>query len=73
MGQDEIFCHCVLEHEQPMILNEAHFGVAIGHYVGKSIACKILQVGLWWPALHADAREYCRNCDIFQRTGKSSR
>ena len=27
MGPDEILCRCVLEHERPMILNEAHDGV----------------------------------------------
>ena len=67
MGPDEILCHCVLEHEWPMTLNEVHAGVAGGHYAGKAILRKILQAGLWWPTVHADAREYCRNCDICQR------
>ena len=56
-----------------MILNEAHVGVIGGHYAGKYIARKILQVGLWWPTLHVDAREYCHNYDICKRNGKSSR
>ena len=71
MGHDEILCHCILEHKQPMILNEAHVGVARGHYVGKDTVQKILQAGLWWHTMHADAREYCRSCDICQRTEKS--
>ena len=56
-----------------MILNEVHVGVAKGHYTGKYSVWKILQVGLWWPTLHEGAREYYRNCDICQRTRKSSR
>ena len=61
--------YCVLEHERPMILNEAHVGVVGGHYARKETVRKILQARLWWPTLHANARDYCRNCDIFQRTG----
>ena len=47
MGHDEI-CGCyILEHEHSMILNEAHVGVIVGHYVGKYMMRKILQAGLW--------------------------
>ena len=56
-----------------MILSEAHVGVAGGHYAGKAIMRKILQAGLWWCTMHADARDYCCSCDIFQRTGNPSR
>ena len=34
MGRDKILRRYVLEHEQPMILNEAHVGVIGGHYLG---------------------------------------
>ena len=47
MGPDEILWHCILEHENRMILNEAHVGVTGGHYAGKSTVHKILQEGLW--------------------------
>ena len=73
MGPDEILHRCVLEHEKPLILAEAHFGVAGGHYAGKSMAQNILTAGLWWPTIHKDAREYCHSCDICQRIGKPSR
>ena len=73
MGLDEILCRCVLEHEKPLILAEAHAGVEGGHYVGKSIAQKILTAGLWWPTIHKDAKEYCHSCDICQRTSRPSR
>ena len=35
MGPDEILRRCVLEHENPLILVEAHSGAAGGHYAGK--------------------------------------
>ena len=73
MGPDEILCRCLLEHEKPLILAEAHSGAARGHYAGKSTAQKILTARLWWPTIHKDAREYCHSCDICQRTGKPSR
>ena len=61
MGPDDILCCCVLEHECPLVLNEAHVSVAGGHYAGKEKMRKILHVGLWWPTLHADARDYCHS------------
>ena len=64
MGLDEILRRCVLEHEKPLILPEAHFGAAGGHYAGKSIAQKILTAGVRWPTIHKDTREYCHSCDI---------
>ena len=73
MGPDEILRRCVLEHEKPLILAEAHSGAARGHYAGKDTAQKILTTGLWWPVIHKDTREYCHRCNIFQRTAKPSR
>ena len=73
LGPDEILCKYVLEHEQRRILEEAHAGVAGGHYVGRPIVHKVLAVGLWWPIVHNDAKEFCRTCDVCQRTRKPSR
>lgn len=69
---DEILCRCVLDHEKDSILEEAHGGIAGGHYAGKAMAHKILRVGLWWPTLHKDAKGYCQACDVFQRMGNPS-
>jgi transposase InsO family protein len=73
MGTDEILRRCVMEAEHPMILEEAHEGIAGGHYAGKSTAQKVLRAGLWWPTLRTDAKEYARSCDVCQQVGKSSR
>lgn len=43
------------------------------HYVGKSIAHKIMYARLWWPTIFQDTKNYFENCDICQRVGKPSR
>jgi ABC-type antimicrobial peptide transport system ATPase subunit len=72
LGADRIL-RCVLEHEMPMILSEAHEAIARGHYVGRAITQKKLCAGIWWPTLHKDAKEYYQACDVCQRVGKPSR
>lgn len=43
-----------------------------GHYAGKATMQKILCIGLWWPTLHKDSKEYCRVCDACERTSRPS-
>jgi hypothetical protein len=64
MGLDIILRRCVLEHERPRILAEAHEGIARGHYVGKTTTHKVLCVGLWCPTIHIDDNDYCQRCDV---------
>jgi hypothetical protein len=73
MGLDEILKRCVMEAERPLILAEAHEGIAGEHYVGKATGHKVLRAGLWWPTLHRDDNEYSRACDVCQRVGKPSK
>jgi hypothetical protein len=73
MGPDEILRRCAMEAERPLILVEAHEGIVGGHYARKATAQKVLRVGLWWPTLHRDAKDYSRDCDVCQRVGKPSR
>jgi hypothetical protein len=67
---DSILRRCVLEHERTRILVESHEGISGGHYAGKVVIQKVLRVGLWWPTIHQDAKEYCQKCDVCQRVGK---
>jgi hypothetical protein len=73
MGPDEILRRCVMEAERPLILTEAHEGIAGGHYKGKETEHMVLRASLWWPTLHIDSKDYYRACDACQRVGKPSR
>jgi hypothetical protein len=53
-----------MEHERSIALEEAHEGVAGGHYAGNNISHKVLRAGLWWPTIHKDAKEYFQNYDV---------
>ena len=53
---------CVREDEF-ILIDEAHSGIAGGHFVAKTTARKVLQVGLWWPTLFSDVVEFVKRCD----------
>jgi hypothetical protein len=42
LGEDNILRRCVLEHERPIILPEAHEVIVGGYYTGKSTTQKVL-------------------------------
>jgi hypothetical protein len=73
MGADSILRRYILDHEQPRILEEAHKGIVGGNYAGKATVQKVLRTGLWWPMIHIDSKDYCQQCDVFQRVGKPNR
>jgi hypothetical protein len=66
LGLDSILRCCVLDHERPDILWECHSGVVGGYVSRKDLTKKILQVGLWWPMVFKDAKEYARAWDVSQ-------
>jgi hypothetical protein len=73
MGENNILRRCVLEHERPRILVEAHEGIDGGHYAEKAIVQKVLRTGLWWSIIHRHTKDYCQRCDVCQRVGKPNR
>jgi hypothetical protein len=73
MGPDEIIRRCIMEIERPLILTEAHEGIAGGHYAGRATKQKFMRASLWWPTLHRDAKDYAKACDVCQRVVKPSR
>jgi hypothetical protein len=73
MGPNETLRRCIMEAERQLILEEANEGIAGGHYAGKETTQKVLRVGLWWPTLHKDAKEYYKACNVCQRVGNPSR
>jgi hypothetical protein len=46
MGPDKILRRCVMEAERPLIMAEAHEGIAGGYYVGKATMQKFLIASL---------------------------
>ena len=70
MGVDNILRRCVLEHERPRMLAEAHEGIDGGHYVGKATAQKVLRTGLWWFIVNKYSKDYCQRCGVCHRVGK---
>jgi hypothetical protein len=67
MGPGDILRRCVMEEKRELILAEAHEGITGGHYARKETTHNVLRVGLWWPTLHRDAKDYYRACDVCQR------
>lgn len=68
----DVLLRCVLTNDQGAVIQEAHSGVAGGHFAGPLTAKKILHSGLWWPTLHADVHKFVRQCDACQRMGQPS-
>jgi len=71
MEMDEVLQRYVANYERQSILTEAHGGFVVGHYARRETTQKILCIGLWWPNVHKDSKEYCRACDVTQRIRKS--
>lgn len=68
-----ILQRCVLEHERSLILLQSHEAVARGCYERKDTKHNILNVGLWWPALLKDAKDFFQNYNVSQKVGKPSK
>jgi hypothetical protein len=59
LGAYGILIRCVMEHECSMVLEKAHEGIDGGNYAINLAIEKVQCVGLWWFAVHKDAKEYC--------------
>jgi hypothetical protein len=63
-GADNVLRRCVLEHERPRILAEAHERIVGGCYVGTDTMQKALRTRVWWLTIHIDAKDYFQKCDV---------
>ncbi|MCO5549244.1 hypothetical protein L7F22_002711 [Adiantum nelumboides] len=72
-GRDQHLCLCANEDEYLPILEQAYVGLARGHFFSETTARAILMVGIWWPTLFADAKEFVRRCDACQRAKMPTR
>ena len=70
-GKDDILRRCPREDETLHIMEEAHQGVAGGHFATDITARKIMLTGYWWPTLFKDCALFVRGgCDECQRCSK---
>jgi hypothetical protein len=59
-----------MEHGCSMVLEEAYEGIDGWNYAGNPTTQKVLCIGLWWPIVHKDAKEYFHTYDVCQEVGK---
>ena len=69
-GTDQIIRRWVPEEEQKAVLQEAHQGIAGGHFSKEIIGRKILQAELWWPTVLKEAHNYAKQCLWCQKEGR---
>src|SRR3954465_15777087 len=62
-----------MDHEVEGILTHCHTLQAGGHHGAVRTAAKVLQCGLYWPTIFADAYNFVKRCDSCQRSGNISK
>lgn len=72
-GKDGVLRRCLDHLETGLVLKACHDEPCGGHFAGDETARKILLAGYWWPTLHKDSFNYCRQCDVCQRMGKPTK
>nr|GEY41939.1 reverse transcriptase domain-containing protein [Tanacetum cinerariifolium]GEY46086.1 reverse transcriptase domain-containing protein [Tanacetum cinerariifolium] len=68
---DQIIRRCIAGQEAIDILNACHSGPIGGHYGANYTAKKVFDSGFYWPTIYKDAFELVKNCDSYQRQGKT--
>ena len=58
---------CVPPETAESILEELHEGICGSHTGGRSLSCRALTQGYWWPNMQKEAQEYVKKCDQCQR------
>lgn len=70
LGRDGVLRRCVTAANRTAVIEEAHTGDSGGHFSREITTRKVLQAGLWWETLPKDSANFCKRCDICQRTGR---
>jgi hypothetical protein len=58
---------CLVPPDDLKLLRLIHEGVFGNHLGGRSLACKVFNVGYNWPTMHQDAKEFVQKYDNCQR------
>jgi hypothetical protein len=67
-GQDNKFCHVLQLEQVPIILKELHGGIGGTHFSLDITVRKFLDAGYMWPIKNINVHEFCRTCDLCQKT-----
>ena len=62
-----VLLRCLEKEDAKKVMTYLHDGPAGGHFLGDTIAHKILRAGYYWPTLVKDGHTHVRKCDICQR------
>ncbi|GKV04724.1 hypothetical protein SLEP1_g16838 [Rubroshorea leprosula] len=57
---------CLAPYEVEYAVREIHEGVCGTHIGGKTLACKLLRHGYYWPTMVEDAQNYIKKCPTCQ-------
>jgi hypothetical protein len=66
VNYDGVLLRCLEREDADKVMKELHDGPVGGHFVGNTIAHKILGVGYYWPTLFKGTQTYARNCKTCQ-------
>ena len=64
---DGVFLRCLEKDQTDDFLFQFHAGPAGGHFLGDTIAHKIIQACYYWPTLFRDAHAYVKKSEPFQK------
>nr|XP_016498576.1 PREDICTED: uncharacterized protein LOC107817289 [Nicotiana tabacum] len=64
---------CILEKDQPSVLQACHSSPYGGHFGGIQTSTKMLESGFYWPTLFKDAHAWVKSFDECQKTVNISR
>ena len=68
---DGVFLRCMEKDQSDKFLFKFHAGPVGGHFLGDTIAHKIIREGYYWPTLFRYAHSFVKKCEPCQKcTGK---
>jgi hypothetical protein len=67
INYDGLILRCLKHNDAERVLRELQDGPIGGHFVGETMAHKILRFGYYWPTIFRDAHAYamkCKSCQL---------
>ena len=61
------YLKCLTPEQSQYVLAKLHEGICENHHSGRTLAHRAHTQGYYWPTMKADATDYTRKCDCYQR------